>query len=66
MTESLERVFVFNKKELPDPDISLTPKKVKEIYSSEYPELATAAVTGPEIRNNKAYYSFNKSYKPKG
>ncbi len=47
--KALSRSFTCNGVKLPDPDPRITPEEVKTIYSHQYPELATAAVTGPEI-----------------
>jgi PRTRC genetic system protein C len=45
--KGMSRSFTYNGMKLPDPD-SRTPEEVKAIYSNQYPELATAATTGPE------------------
>jgi PRTRC genetic system protein C len=44
----LSRSFSYNGVKLPDPDPRMTVEEVKSLYSHQYPELATAAVTGPE------------------
>jgi PRTRC genetic system protein C len=42
----LSRSFTYNGVKLPDPDSGMTPEDVKAAYSHQYPELATAAITG--------------------
>lgn len=56
--KQLERVFVFNNKELKDIDPTFSPVKVKKVYSNQYPELNNATISGPEIKGNKAVYTF--------
>ncbi len=45
----LSRSFSYNGLKLPDPDPRMTPEEVKNICSNQYPELATAAITGAPI-----------------
>jgi PRTRC genetic system protein C len=42
----LSRSFTYNGVKLPDPDPRMTPEEVKAACSHQYPELATAAITG--------------------
>ena len=44
----MSRSFTYNGVKLPDPDPRMTPEEVKNIYSNQCPELATAAISGPE------------------
>ena len=44
----LSRSFTYNGVKLPDPDPRMTAEEVKSLYSHQYPELATAAITGRE------------------
>ena len=39
------RVFLYNGMRLADPDPTMDPRKVKEHYSSQYPELLNATVS---------------------
>jgi PRTRC genetic system protein C len=39
-------------------DPRMTPEEVKVAYSHQYPELATAAITGPEASGDHLLYSF--------
>jgi PRTRC genetic system protein C len=51
---------------LPDPDPSLDVESVRAIYSSTYPEITTAAVSGPEVIGGKLVFTFTKSAGTKG
>ena len=62
---NMPREFHFGSKVLPDPNPNVSPKEVARIYANEFPELTTANITGPEIKSDKAIYSFESSYKPK-
>jgi PRTRC genetic system protein C len=45
---ALPREFSFNGVKLPDPNPDCSIEQVRDLYVSSYPELATAAVEGPE------------------
>ena len=62
----LSRSFTYNGVKLPDPDPRMTPDEVKTIYSHQYPELATAAITGPEASGEQLQYSFVRAIGTKG
>jgi len=62
----LERSFTYNGLRLPDPDPRMTPEKVRMLYSNQYPELATAAISGPEPSGEKLQYSFVRAIGTKG
>ena len=65
--QALTTSFTYNGVKLPDPDPRITPEEVKPIYySHQYPELATAAVTGPEIVEEHLRYSFVRAIGTKG
>lgn len=65
-TKVLSRSFTYNGMKLPDPDPRMTPEEVKIIYSHQYPELATAAITGPEASGEHLQYSFVRAIGTKG
>jgi PRTRC genetic system protein C len=65
-TKVLARSFTYNGVKLPDPDPRMTPEEVKIIYSHQYPELATAAITGPEPSGEQLQYSFVRAIGTKG
>lgn len=62
----LSRSFTYNGVKLPDPDPRMTPEEVRAIYSHQHPELATAAITGPEAAGDHLQYSFVRAIGTKG
>lgn len=62
----LSRSFSYNGVKLPDPDPRMTAEEVKSLYSHQYPELATAAITGPEASGEQMQYSFVRAIGTKG
>ncbi len=58
--------FSYNGVKLPDPDPKMAPEEVKAAYSHQYPELATAAITGPEASGEQLVYSFVRAIGTKG
>ena len=64
--KSLSRSFTYNGVKLPDPDPRMTPDEVKAVYSHQYPELATAATTGPEAVGDHLQFSFVRAIGTKG
>ena len=65
-THILSRVFEFNGVRLPDPDPKLAVEEVRCLYSHQYPDIATAAVTGPETVGDKLVYRFTRAIGTKG
>jgi len=51
---------------LPDPNPSLSVEEIRGLYSQQYPEIATAAVTGPEQVGDKLVYRFSTAVGTKG
>ena len=64
--EKLERVFLFNGVELPDPSPDFTVEQVRDTYVNTYPELATAAIEGPSPINGTMQYTFTRAVGAKG
>lgn len=62
----LSRSFTYNGVKLPDPDPRMTAEEVKSLYSHQYPELATAAITGPAACGEHLQYSFIRAIGTKG
>ena len=62
----LSRSFTYNGVKLPDPDPRMAPEEVKSLYSHQYPELATAAISGPEVSGDQMQYSFVRAIGTKG
>jgi PRTRC genetic system protein C len=63
---TLSRSFSYNGLKLPDPDPRMTAEEVKSLYSHQYPELATAAITGPEASGEHLQYIFVRAIGTKG
>ena len=60
------RIFSYHGITLPDPGCRLSPEEVKAAYSTLYPELATAAINGPEAVGDKLRYEFVRAIGAKG
>lgn len=60
------RSFSYGGLVLPDINPHLSPEEIKAAYSQQYPELATAAITGPEVVGDKLQYTFVASIGVKG
>jgi PRTRC genetic system protein C len=62
----MSRLFLFNGIRLPDPNPEMSVEEVKALYAAQYPELATAAVNGPEAVGDKMRYTFERAIGSKG
>ncbi len=62
----LKRSFAFLGLKLPDPNPKLTAEEVRSFYSAQYPDLATAAIAGPEAVGDKLLYRFERAIGTKG
>jgi PRTRC genetic system protein C len=62
----LKREFTYMGLKLADPNSKLTVEEVRSFYSRQYPDLATAAVTGPETVGDKLLFSFVRAIGTKG
>ncbi len=54
----MEREFLYNGVKLPDTTPTMTPEQVRGTYTHLYPEIATAAIDGPETVAGKLVYKF--------
>ena len=63
---ALTRKFSFNGADLPDPGPAFTAEEVRDIYSNQYPDLSTALVNEPSIKDNVATYTFSRNVGTKG
>ena len=63
---TLKRSFSFNGLKLPEPDEQMSVEEVKSFYANQYPELTTAAISGPEIVGNSIQYTFSRAIGTKG
>lgn len=64
--QKMVREFKYNSVTLPDPGEGLTPVQVRDLFSANFPELATAEIEGPETKGNKLQYKFVKAVGTKG
>jgi PRTRC genetic system protein C len=64
--KTLSRSFSYNGVKLPDSDPRMTAEEVKSLYSHQYPEVATAAITRPEASGEHLQYSFVRAIGTKG
>ena len=64
--ETMTREFRYDQLRLPDPNPRLSVDEVRTAFSATYPEIATAALTGPEAVGNKLVYHFAKAIGTKG
>ena len=64
--EKANRLFRYAGLNLPDPDERLDIESVRTLYAAMYPEITTAALTGPETVDGKLVYTFTKAIGTKG
>jgi PRTRC genetic system protein C len=64
--EKTTRLFRYAGITLPDPDGRLDVESVRSLYAATYPEITTAALTGPETVDGKLVYTFAKAIGTKG
>lgn len=66
----MKRSFTFKKGTemitLQDPNPADSPESVMSFYSNTYPELTTATVHGPAIKDDMAVYEFKTTIGTKG
>ena len=63
---ALRREFVYNGTVIPDPNPSMSPEQVRDILVTAYPEIATAALSGPEVKGDATRYIFSRAIGSKG
>ena len=51
---------------MPDINPKLSPEEIKAAYSTQYPELASAAINGPEVVSDKLRWEFVRAIGAKG
>ena len=66
VVDDVERRFTYNGVELPDPGPTMSAEQVRDLYANQHPELATAAITGPEKIDGKLAYKFTRAVGTKG
>ena len=62
----MKRIFEFQGIRLPDPNSEMTVEQVRGVFATQYPEIATAALTGPETVADKCVYRFERAIGTKG
>ena len=65
-TRPLTRVYEFNGLRLPEISPKLSVEDVRALYAHQYPDIATASVTGPEAVGDKLVYRFVRAIGSKG
>jgi PRTRC genetic system protein C len=64
--EALVREFSYNGVRIPDPGPDLTIDQVRDLLTPNYPEIATASVSGPEATGSVLRYTFSRAIGTKG
>jgi PRTRC genetic system protein C len=64
--EVLLREFHYNGIRIPDPGPDLTVEQVRDLLTPNYPEIATASVSGPEDTGSVLRYTFIRAICTKG
>ena len=62
----LRREFSFLGVKLVDPNSTMSPEEVRQFYSTQFPDLTTASITGPEVDGDKLKYNFVRAIGAKG
>jgi PRTRC genetic system protein C len=62
----ISRYFEFNGVRLPDINPSLSPEEIRTLYTHQFPDIATATITGPEAVGDKLRYVFSRAIGSKG
>jgi PRTRC genetic system protein C len=65
-TTVLLREFHYNGIRIPDPGPELTVDQVRDLLTPNYPEIATASVSGPEDTGSALRYTFSRAIGSKG
>ncbi len=63
---ALKREFVYGNHVLEDPNPALSVDQVRDSLTAAYPEIATAALTGPEVTDTAMRYTFSRAIGSKG
>lgn len=63
---AVPREFRFNGVKLPDLAPTLPPAEVQKLLAVQYPDAATALLTGPSIEDGKEVWSLSRSLGSKG
>ncbi len=63
---ALHREFHYNGVRIPDPGPDLTVEQVRDLLTPNYPEIATASISGPEATGSVLRYTFSRAIGSKG
>lgn len=64
--KSVQRVFKWQGKNLADPNPKLNPGQVKTILAANHPQLTSADIEGPELKDGQEVYKFVQRTGTKG
>ena len=62
----LKKVYEFCGVKLSAPNENMTIDQIRDLYATQFPEIATATVTGPEAVGDKLVYRLSRSIGSKG
>lgn len=62
----MRRVFEYAGVCFEDPNSAMSVEQVRGLLATQYPEIATAALTGPETVGDKCVYRFERAIGTKG
>jgi PRTRC genetic system protein C len=62
----VEREFVYHGTTLADPNPKFSIEEVRSFYATQFAELTTATITGPETVGDHLRYSFERAIGSKG
>lgn len=65
-TVVMRREFSFQGVKLPDPNPQMSVEDVRGLLAMQYPEIATAAVSGPEAVGETLRFTFERAIGSKG
>jgi len=63
---TIKREFVYGNQVFPDPNSALSVDQVRDVLAAAFPEIATAALTGPEVTDTAMRYTFSRAIGSKG
>jgi len=63
---ALKREFAYGNQVIPDPNPALSIDQVRDALACAFPEIATAALTGPEVTDTAMRYTFSRAIGSKG
>lgn len=62
----VEREFLYHGTSLADPNPTFSIEEVRSFYANQFPELTTAAISGPETVGDRLRYRFERAIGTKG